>query len=804
MARERIQHKDMCPRQALNLIQEPSTALKANRFDNAPSHGESPVQWSANGTPLSRHFPDHYRSVLSCKEASGSEHSVQDLGLNQSREVFLKGAGLTGDAPLWNYKEHWNILETGFGLGLNFLSTWALWRSLPERERPNRLTFVSIEQYPVLPEDLLQSVAPWPELSPLAEQLKAQWFGLVPGFHRLRFEHGSITLVLCVGDIQSALDQLQMRADSVFLDGFNPQVNPQMWTHKVLGHIAKFAHTGTRLATWCVATQVLKSLQIHGFNCQKKTGLPPKRHRLEAVFTTQARQVNKDLIHSGLIQTNVSRTNSDLTQRTKRGQCAVIGAGLAGACAAYSMAQRGWSVTVFDCAPKPAQSASGVPLGIVSTQLSADDNVAAKLSRTGLRHTQHLLEEVLPFGVGVDWEMRGVLEIRASKGLGSKEVEEKNEKSDPDFSEKPKPIKKRISDPRTFEIFQTPAGSDWCELQGAELASARNQQSPQPHSTPANPNVWHKRSGWVIPSTLINAILSRSGIKFCGSTRITQIRRCTSSTETQNSWLLQGVKTFDSESNSESNSASNSGSPPAHDLLNDDDLALKIWDHVIVANAKGASELLEPLLQDYTDQSRSVPTDLESTYGQLTWGSLPSSAYTELPSFPVNGEGSFMIRPTNDPATKRWYAGSTFERLGADSSTNDQLSPSPAQIVKRNQSNLFKLKALYPPAFEAINDYLKLNKNNKKNSTIEAVNAWGQYRCNTRNRLPWTQHFGSLFKPKIDSQPKNLDGLSVLTGFGSKGLVLAPLCAEIIACTIHQEPSPLERNLEKSLIKIKS
>jgi len=162
LARERIQHKDMCPRQALNLIQEPSTALKANRFDNAPSHGESPVQWSANGTPLSRHFPDHYRSVLSCKEASGSEHSVQVLGLNQSREVFLKGAGLTGDAPLWNYKEHWNILETGFGLGLNFLSTWALWRSLPERERPNRLTFVSIEQYPVLPEDLLQSVAPWP------------------------------------------------------------------------------------------------------------------------------------------------------------------------------------------------------------------------------------------------------------------------------------------------------------------------------------------------------------------------------------------------------------------------------------------------------------------------------------------------------------------------------------------------------------------------------------------------------------------------------------------------------------------
>ena len=56
------------------------------------------------------------------------------------------------------------------------------------------------------------------ELKALAEQLDAQLWGLLPGFHRLVFEGGQVLLTLCLGNIQTQLKQHSFQADSVFID----------------------------------------------------------------------------------------------------------------------------------------------------------------------------------------------------------------------------------------------------------------------------------------------------------------------------------------------------------------------------------------------------------------------------------------------------------------------------------------------------------------------------------------------------------------------------------------------------------
>lgn len=89
-----------------------------------------PIDWLADGTPYSPRFGDRYHS----------EHG----GLDQARQVFLAGCGLPA---AWAHQAQWRILETGFGLGLNFLVTWAAWRADPAR--PQRLHFVSCEAWPV-------------------------------------------------------------------------------------------------------------------------------------------------------------------------------------------------------------------------------------------------------------------------------------------------------------------------------------------------------------------------------------------------------------------------------------------------------------------------------------------------------------------------------------------------------------------------------------------------------------------------------------------------------------------------------
>src|SRR5258707_521208 len=83
-----------------------------------------------NGTPYSPLHDDIYHSAVG--------------GLAQAEYVFLKG----NDLPArWQNRRTFTVLETGFGIGINFLMTWAAWRTDPAR--CERLHFVSTEKHPV-------------------------------------------------------------------------------------------------------------------------------------------------------------------------------------------------------------------------------------------------------------------------------------------------------------------------------------------------------------------------------------------------------------------------------------------------------------------------------------------------------------------------------------------------------------------------------------------------------------------------------------------------------------------------------
>src|SRR5690606_20937060 len=71
--------------------------------------------------------------------------------LAQASHVFLRGNGLPGR---WRGRGDFVVLETGFGLGNNFLATWDAWRNDPQRSQ--RLQFISIEKHPPAREDLVR------------------------------------------------------------------------------------------------------------------------------------------------------------------------------------------------------------------------------------------------------------------------------------------------------------------------------------------------------------------------------------------------------------------------------------------------------------------------------------------------------------------------------------------------------------------------------------------------------------------------------------------------------------------------
>jgi tRNA 5-methylaminomethyl-2-thiouridine biosynthesis bifunctional protein len=229
-----------------------------------------------DGSPHSPRFNDRYRS------RSG--------GLAQAVSVFLAGTGLPA---AWRGRECFSVLETGFGLGMNFLCTWADWEADPQRSQI--LQFVSVEAFPVSAADLLRSASnagaeeqPEPSIAlrlpVLAEQLAQVWCGLSPGLNHWDFAGGRVQLTLAVGEVQAMLTALDCQADAVYLDGFSPSLNPQMWSAATLQLVAQHCRPATTLATYTVARSVRERLRQLGFSVEKCPGLPPKRDRLQAVL----------------------------------------------------------------------------------------------------------------------------------------------------------------------------------------------------------------------------------------------------------------------------------------------------------------------------------------------------------------------------------------------------------------------------------------------------------------------------------------------------------------------------------------
>ena len=408
-----------------------------------------PVTWRADGVPRSERFDDIYHTETGA--------------LAQARHVFLRGCGLP---QAWAGQPQWLVLETGFGLGLNFLTTWQAWRSDPER--PRMLHFVSVEAYPVSAADLLRAADAYPELAPLARELAAQWHGLLPGFHRLSFDEGRVLLTLCVGDVQPMLRAQRFEADSIFLDGFSPQQNPAMWSEDTLKAVSRFARQGTRVATWTIARAVRDALTQFGFVLEKDPGVPPKRDCLRGVFAPAW----------------TVRRREPVPQRIETpGRCAVIGAGLAGAAVAASLARRGWQVTVLDAADRPASGASGLPVGMLAPHVSPDDALLSRLTRAGIRATwgelARLLEE------GRDWRASGVLERRPDGDV------------------------------------RVPAG--WRSDGPNESWPATPEQLAAVGLPGDAPALWHQRAAWVRPHRLIAAWLRQPGIEFRGGCHVARV-----------------------------------------------------------------------------------------------------------------------------------------------------------------------------------------------------------------------------------------------------------------------------------------
>jgi len=315
------------------------------------------LQFDAAGAPFSARYGDVYAS--------------RDGAHGQARHVFLGGNDLPSR---WGGREQFVIIETGFGLGVNFLTTWQAWRDDPRR--PRRLHFVSVERHPLAAADLTRGAPP--PLAALAAELADAWPPPLTGLHRLSLEGGAVTLTLALGDARTLVPALMLGADAFYLDGFAPDRNPDLWDPALMKALARLARPHATLATWSAARAVRDALAAGGFEVELRAGFGAKHHMLTARYAPRFR----------------TRRHEPPTAYAGAREAIVIGAGLAGCSSALALARRGWQVAVIEEGPHAACGASALPSGLLHPMLAADDSPAARLARAGFLFGRRLLEDL--------------------------------------------------------------------------------------------------------------------------------------------------------------------------------------------------------------------------------------------------------------------------------------------------------------------------------------------------------------------------------------------------------------------------
>lgn len=376
--------------------------------------------------------------------------------------------------------QQWRVLETDFACGLRFLQTWAAWRAQPQRSR--MLHFVGLlTQAPSL-ETLCQTLPTHGPLRQLGEQLAAQWWGLLPGIHRLSFEQGQVLLTLYIGDTQNLLRrQPPLAADHICLSN----ADPADWNGDALKNLARHCRRGTLLTAH--GTALAPALGKLGFEVLQQAATPGLQARYNPAWEPRHRP---DGFPAPLGQP---------------GHCLVLGAGLAGAAAAASLARRGWQVTVLDKAVQPAAGASGLPAGLFCPHVSPDDSVLSRLSRSGVRTTLQTLQQLSAadqLQSGQDWAHGGVLEhdLNDPAHLPAQWL-------NPDHDEH-----------RWGQQWSSPASD-------GQLAAA--------HLPEGSHALWHAQAGWVRPAQLVRALLSHPRIHWQGNAHAARLQRDAASEQWQ-------------------------------------------------------------------------------------------------------------------------------------------------------------------------------------------------------------------------------------------------------------------------------
>ena len=318
--------------------------------------------------------------------------------------VFMDGHGL----PLrWQGRGHFVILVTRFASGEDVLAMWSAW--LADPLRCDRLTIIAIDPHPQAPAvrgDVSQA---------LRSRLLACWPPMTPGWHHLWLDgttscagdhpklgaNQHLRLMLGVGKPGDLLPSLLASVDAFCLCADRDALEAQAMTPTAVSRLNRLAAPGATAVAASASPEMLQALASAQFEVQKaKATHPPALN--DAASGSFAPRFVPAPPPGGLWPETAKQHRHAL----------VIGAGLAGCSATWSLARQGWRVTLLDAAKGPAHGASGNPGGLFHSIVHAEDGLHARAHRAAALATWARVQEALDRGE-LPGQAQGLLRLDA-------------------------------------------------------------------------------------------------------------------------------------------------------------------------------------------------------------------------------------------------------------------------------------------------------------------------------------------------------------------------------------------------------
>ncbi len=316
------------------------------------------------------------------------------MGLSDSGQGFrLLEAAARCHPDACRLQERWAdapqfiVLQIGMGDGLTLLAT--VQRYAQSTRAPRHLDLVVLDPQPP---DRVSLAATFERLGlaeqPAARALCDRWPQRSPGLHRIVFDGCAglppgrrVRLTLAVGPMTAMLARLQMPVDAFFVDtavrGSSSAGRPEIYAQ-----LARLAVPGAVIALATPFAHDREALAASGFQADP---IAPGPDAGPDACLDAGPDTAPD---AGLVALFRPRWPVHRDPVAGMGSeprhAAIVGGGLAGCATAAVLADRGWSVTVFDGSASLDGAGGGQPLIADHLHFSSDDNPLARLSRHAL------------------------------------------------------------------------------------------------------------------------------------------------------------------------------------------------------------------------------------------------------------------------------------------------------------------------------------------------------------------------------------------------------------------------------------